>query len=101
MLGGININILYFIISQANVFVNMFGGIFMITEKGVLYYTKGVVEIDVSFPESQVFCKWCKFAKYEHGLNRVICIITDEYILKPQIGVGQFCPIIFENKEEL
>jgi hypothetical protein len=62
--------------------------------KKVDYYTVGVTDIEVYFPENRVCCQWCKFCKSDHGLNRCRCLLTDELLVYVFEGRGNRCPLM-------
>ena len=64
----------------------------------VLYYTKGHLSMDVSFPEDRTVCQWCPFCRNEDSLRRWKCLLTGEYLVYPFHGVGNECPIIFDER---
>ena len=70
-------------------------------ESGVGYYTVGIAEVPVGFPEGEVKCKWCRYLRYEEAYKRHSCRFTDEWIVNPfGYELGRACPIVFENTEK-
>lgn len=69
-------------------------------ESGVSFYTKGQATVSVNFPEDDIKCQYCEFCRSETDLKRWWCRLTGEMIYFPFMGIGDKCPIIFENKEE-
>lgn len=64
----------------------------------VSYYTKSAVTVPVYFPENDISCRWCKlFCRYEENFKRYSCRLTDEWLINPFSGVGNNCPLIFED----
>ena len=71
-------------------------------DHGVSYYTSGEVTIQVHFPENDVSCQWCKFLRYDRGLDRYFCGLTD-MMLYSKLNVPQYCPLEFpvpDNAED-
>ena len=69
-------------------------------ERGVSYYTHGVVSVDVPFPEDKTVCQWCPFCRNEDSLKRHKCQITGEYLPYPLTSRGNMCPVVFEETED-
>lgn len=67
---------------------------------GILKYTKGVAVVPVFFPENKVSCQYCPFCKYEDRYYRYSCRLTTEWLLDFKLGVGEQCPLIFEEEEK-
>lgn len=61
-------------------------------EKGVSYYTRGVAEVKVAFPEDQVTCYWCRFCRKD-DLGRCWCRLTNELLHTPISSRGEECPV--------
>ena len=70
----------------------------MPTKRGVAYYTKAVGMIEVSFPESRVFCMFCPLC-YSAGLDRAKCSLTGEFIPYPHKMVGRDCILHIVEEE--
>lgn len=68
-------------------------------ETGVSYYTFGTAHIKISFPETQICCRWCPFCRSEESLKRYWCRLTNEMLYNPYAGLGEDCPVKFEEKE--
>ena len=67
-------------------------------DKGVSWYATGTVTVPIGFPEGDVCCKWCKlFLRYEDAFKRYSCRFTEEWIIDPAHGIGQRCPLVFEE----
>ena len=68
-------------------------------KNGVDYYTKGIAEITVNFPEDKIACKWCPlFLRYEKDYARYSCRLTGEWILDPLHSIGGQCPLKIESE---
>lgn len=65
---------------------------------GVGYFTRGTVEIN--FPEDDICCHWCPLMGIESKTDRPYCKRTGEYLIVPKLGIGDRCPITFDNKKE-
>ena len=65
-------------------------------DSGVGWYTICNLDINVSFPEDQVMCKWCPFLVHYDSLSRDKCSITNEIIYSREF-VGQKCPMTILN----
>ncbi len=64
-------------------------------DKGVLYYTKG--HIEVYFPENEIKCRYCSFLRHIEGSDQLRCNYNNAVIYsKEHIGVN--CPIKFEGE---
>lgn len=59
---------------------------------GVSHYTIVEFRFRKAFPGDAPCCKYCHVLRYEPGLRRYICEATQEWILEPEIGVGNSCP---------
>lgn len=68
-------------------------------ESGVRYYTTGIAQVKINFPEGEVCCRWCPFCRSEESLKRYWCRLTNEMIYNPYAGIGECCPVEFEGKE--
>lgn len=66
-------------------------------DRGVTYFTTGTACFKVHFPEDKVLCRYCQFCRSEETLKRFWCRLTNEMIYNPYAGLGQKCPIIFEE----
>ena len=66
-------------------------------ENGVRFYGKYKAEIEISFPEDEICCRYCRYCFSEKELGRYRCRLTNEIIYNPYvIGVaGGECPIKF------
>lgn len=62
----------------------------------VLKYIKAYAIIN--FPENHVCCGHCQLLKPEALLKRQYCSVTGEYITGEDYTIGNFCPLIFEDK---
>lgn len=61
---------------------------------GVREYTKGIVTIEVFFPNGDILCQYCPFCfEAKDGLKRWRCQLTTELIFTPFDNVGERCPI--------
>ena len=69
-------------------------------KSGVDFYTKGIAEVSVYFPEDKIACQWCPYCRNEDSLKRWKCLLTGEYIVYPFTGIGNRCPIIFPDETE-
>lgn len=69
-------------------------------ENGVKWYTKGIAEIEINFPENDVTCKWCPFCRSESDLGRFWCRLNNAMLYNPYGGIGEKCPIKFESEEK-
>ena len=65
-------------------------------DKGVTSYTFAECTIQVSFPEDEVKCKWCPFARHYDGLGRDKCSLTDDILYSLEIR-GLNCPMTILN----
>lgn len=68
-------------------------------ERGVKFYTRGLAQIEVNFPESEVKCQWCRFCRRD-DIGRHWCRLTNEMIYNPNAGRGDECPIVFTEEED-
>ncbi|MDE6124037.1 MAG: hypothetical protein K2G22_02265 [Eubacterium sp.] len=69
---------------------------------GVSYYSKGIAEVEIYFPEGREVCQYCPFCYSEDALERYRCRITPTYriIPNPFAERAGFCPIVkIERKE--
>ena len=65
-------------------------------DKGVTSYTFAEVTVQVSFPEDEVKCKWCRFLKHYDGIDRDKCSLTEEILFSREI-IGCNCPLTIIN----
>lgn len=65
-------------------------------DKGVGWYTICNLDINVSFPEDEVKCKFCRFLKHYDNLDRDKCGLTEEIIFTREF-VGHYCPLKILN----
>lgn len=68
-------------------------------DKGVTKYTICNLDINISFPEDEVKCRWCPFLKHLESLDRDRCGITEE-ILYTREFTGYKCPLTILNEVE-
>ena len=61
-------------------------------DKGVGFYTTAEVTVQVHFPENDVSCQWCRFLRYDRGLDRYYCGLTD-MLLYSKLTVPEYCPL--------
>lgn len=66
-------------------------------ENGVSFYGTYKAEIEISFPEDEICCRWCKYCFPEKELSRHRCRLTNEILYNPYVigVVGDECPIKF------
>lgn len=69
----------------------------MISKKSVTYYTNAWANIRVSFPENKIYCQWCLFCGYHHGLRKAYCLITNEDLPYYTSSRGNQCPFQVEE----
>lgn len=67
---------------------------------GIQHYTKGTAYVKISFPETQLICRWCPFCRAEKELERFWCRLTNEMIYDPFYTIGLNCPIVFEGTKK-
>ncbi len=69
-------------------------------DSGVSWYTKGIAQLDVYFPEGKTNCRYCTFCKCNKDFNTFKCMLTEEYILKENLSQrGRLYPITFDKGE--
>lgn len=73
-------------------------------KSGVSYYTKAKVTITVNFPEKDIVCSQCPFARQIKELGKVWCDILGEYegnmsVTDAKSGIHFKCPLQFEGAE--
>ena len=67
-------------------------------DKGIDYYTEGVAEINVYFPEDDIRCVWCPFCRSEADFGRYWCRLTNRMVYSPTCAdLPDFCPITIQN----
>lgn len=66
-------------------------------DKGVSSYTFATVEVEVTFPEDEVKCKWCPFTIHYDSLDRDKCSLTNEILFSREI-IGHRCPLTIINR---
>ena len=69
-------------------------------ESGVRFYTTGVAQVKISFPEGETSCNWCPFCRAEESLRRYWCRLTNEMLYNPYAGRGENCPVRLEQEGE-
>ncbi len=67
-------------------------------DKGIGYYTTCNLNLDVSFPEDEVKCKWCPFITHYDSIDRDRCTLTSE-ILYSREYIGQKCPLTIKEQQ--
>lgn len=65
-------------------------------DRGVSYYTIADLSMQISFPEDEVKCKWCRFIKHYDGMNRDKCGLTDDILYSTELR-GLNCPLVIIN----
>lgn len=65
-------------------------------DRGVSYYTIADLSMQISFPESEVSCKWCRFLKHYDGIDRDKCGLTDDILYSRELR-GINCPLVILN----
>lgn len=68
-------------------------------DRGVSYYTFADLSMQVSFPEDDVKCKWCRFLKHYDSMNRDKCALTDDILYSTEL-IGHNCPLVIINQVE-
>ncbi|MEG2575775.1 MAG: hypothetical protein RSA41_07065 [Christensenella sp.] len=68
-------------------------------EKGVRFYTKGTVVLEVPFPEDEVYCRWCPWCRSERESSRHRCALTNEILYTLDFR-SDGCPIEIPSMEE-
>lgn len=66
---------------------------------GVSWYKKGIMTIEVFFPEGKVMCyncKLCRKSTKHKSCSQTNQEVTDVYLC----GIGSECPLVFEEGEE-
>lgn len=67
----------------------------------VLYYTKGIYQKVINFPEKAIACQYCSYMRYRlvRSKRRYICSITYEPLVNVDITIGADCPLEFRKDE--
>lgn len=66
----------------------------------VYNFTHATATVDIFFPENIVKCYYCKYIKFEYGLERYRCLLTDRIIYSPHSpGLPEGCPAKIEETE--
>jgi hypothetical protein len=60
-------------------------------KNGVQWFTKGIIEVAVYFPEGQIKCQNCRYCRAESDLKRFWCKLTEQMVYNP------FCSELPEN----
>lgn len=67
---------------------------------GVSFYARGVVPVEVSFPEGDVCCEFCRLCiKDPSAPWRKICFATGEIIVHIAM-TGRACPLRMEEENK-
>jgi len=66
-------------------------------DKGITKYTVCNLDINVSFPEDEVKCKYCMFLRHYDTIDRDICHITNETLYSREL-TGLRCPLTILNQ---
>lgn len=66
-------------------------------EQGVRWYTRGVIEISISFPEDAVCCRYCPHMRADANGTRYKCGLTGEILMRID-KLGNCCPVIIEEE---
>lgn len=61
-------------------------------DKGVAWYTRGRLTVDVAFPEDAVCCKYCPYLRADANGARLKCAATGDILYSIET-VGDGCPI--------
>ena len=67
-------------------------------EEGVRFYTRA--NVDIYFPENEVYCRLCPLFGTEYGTRRDYCKRTGEPIPEPDSMIGGYCPLKFDKEGE-
>ena len=67
-------------------------------ERGVSYYTTGVINLPVHFPEDAVACRYCRYSHMDN-MERMWCRLTGA-LLYSKDAIPEDCPIEFEKEEK-
>lgn len=75
------------------------------SKRGVDWYQKGVIPLEVNFPNGDIRCQNCPQCRSESELKRFWCRAKNRMIYDPfQADTPEWCPIIFTevvgNKEK-
>lgn len=65
---------------------------------GVTYYTTGILNAEIYFPEDRTVCRYCRLFRYDRDTRQNICPLTGEILLYPDTFIGNQCPLT--KKEE-
>lgn len=65
-------------------------------DNGVKSYTFAECTITVSFPETEIKCRWCPFIKHYDSIDRDKCSLTEEILFSREI-IGHKCPLTILN----
>lgn len=68
-------------------------------DRGVSFYTRGKLNVDIAFPEDAVCCKYCPFLRADANGARYKCVITGS-ILYGIEAMGSDCPIEIVEVDE-
>lgn len=66
-------------------------------DKGVSFFTTAAAQVKVHFPEGDVCCGWCPYCRPEKETKRHWCNLTHSILYNPFGGVGELCPLDFEE----
>lgn len=64
--------------------------------KGVSFYTKARITIEVAFPESDICCFHCPH-RYKDSGDRQMCRLMNKELYYIKQGVHEDCPLEFDE----
>ena len=67
-------------------------------DRGVAWYTRGHIELECTFPEDAICCRYCPFLRADANGARYKCCITGD-ILYGVDAVGDRCPIVIDKED--
>ena len=69
------------------------------SKRGVDWFLKGIIHMEINFPEGDVRCQWCPMCRAETDLKRFWCRTKNQMIYDPfQAGIPDWCPICFTGE---
>ena len=67
-------------------------------KRSVLYYTMGIAELHIPFPEDKVCCFHCSM-RYRDSCDRQMCRLLNRELYYIHEGIHEDCPLEFDIKE--
>ena len=68
--------------------------------RGCADFIEGKATIEASLPVNNPYCKYCRWCKFDYGLDKAICLINKKDLPDYKKSIGAECPVEWQLTDE-